>query len=122
MSRRKNRLCDTHHLLWPRCNWNKGLAKLLRRHWYLKVEVPRMDLHSTIHGVVQEMPVPRAISIKNALSQLDALEKYGAIHPSDSIEKRLYILMSLFDCCEPKLYKALKRQYTVVCQYTHTSR
>ena len=111
------KVTDTHHILWYRRNYSKGWAKKLRDHWYCKVEIPRDTLHRQIHYEVAHIPVPRVISMKGALEQLALLERFGGISRDDSIEKRLLVLMALFDCAEPKTYKALKEQYNVVCRF-----
>lgn len=110
---------DRHHLLWYRREYNKGWAKRLRDHWYLSVEIPRDTLHRQIHCEVAHIPVPRVIAIKSALEQLDLLEKFGGISRKDSIEKRLAVLVALFDCIEPPTYDALKKQYEIVCKFYH---
>lgn len=105
---------DTHHIFWCRKDYQKGWAKRLRDHWYCRVEIPMNTLHHRIHEEIPQVPTPRVINIKDALSQLEMLEKYNAIHPYDNIEKRLYVLMALFDCCEPGTHAALKQQYDIV--------
>lgn len=108
---------DRHHLLWYKREYSKGWAKRIRDHWYLHVEIPRDTLHRQIHYEVAHIPVPRVIAIKGALEQLNLLEEFGGINKDDSIEKRLMVLMALFDCCEPATYNALKKQYDVVCEF-----
>ena len=108
---------DRHHLLWYKREYSKGWAKRLRDHWYLRVEIPRDTLHHQIHYEVAHIPVPRVISIKSALEQLNLLEKFGGISSNDSIEKRLMVLLALFDCCEPATHAALKKQYKIVCEF-----
>ena len=112
-----NRHKDTHHILWPRYDWNKGWAKALRCHWYLKVEIPKYALHQQIHREVRHVPVPSAVNTKAAIFQLSELEKYGAIHPSDTIERRLLVLMAIFECCEPKTYAAIRAQYDLARKF-----
>lgn len=110
---------DRHHLVWYKREYSKGWAKRLRDHWYLRTEIPRDTLHRRIHYEVSHIPVPRVISIKSALEQLDLLERFGGINREDDIEKRLLVLCALFDCCEPKTYEALRKQYEVVCEFYH---
>lgn len=110
---------DKHHILWYRRDYNKGWAKRLRDHPYCSVEIPRDTLHRLIHFEVSHIPVPRVMSIKGALEQLAYLEKYGGISKDDKIDKRLLVLMALFDCVEPKTYEALKKQYETVCEFYH---
>lgn len=112
---------DTHHLFWPQHDFNRGWAKTLRTHWYCRVDIPMLTLHRRIHHEITRVPVPKAISVKGALEQLNLLEKYGAIHPYDNIERRLYVLMALFDCCEPEVHAALKSQYDIVRKHFHSN-
>lgn len=109
---------DTHHLLWYKRDYSKGWAKRLRDHWYCRVDIPRDTLHKEIHNQVSYVPVPGACAIKDALFHLNLLERFGGIGPNDPIEKRLQVLMALFDCCEPATYNALKKQLDI-CNSLH---
>lgn len=120
--RQKSRRRDTHHIFWPRHDWNRGWAKTLRTHWYMRVDIPMLTLHREIHHQILMVPVPKAVNIQGALQQLNLLEKHGAIHPYDTLEKRLYILLALFDCCEPATHAAIKHQYDVVRKYYKSPR
>lgn len=113
---------DCHHLLWYKREYSKGWAKRIRDHWYCRVDIPRDTLHREIHNQVVHIPVPKVLSIKDALYQLELLERFGGISKDDDIEKRLKVLMALFDCCEPATHRALEKQYQVVCEYQKTSR
>lgn len=113
----KRKITDRHHIVWYRRDYSKGWAKRLRDHWYLHVEIPRDTLHHQIHYEIAHVPVPRVISIKGAIEQLALLEKFGGISRDDSIEKRLLVLMALFDCSEPRTHEALKKQYDIVCEF-----
>lgn len=108
---------DRHHLLWYKREYSKGWAKRLRDHWYLRIEIPRDTLHHQIHYEVAHIPVPRVISIKGALEQLNLLERFGGISSNDNIEKRLMVLLALFECSEPATHAALKKQYDIVCEF-----
>ena len=108
---------DRHHILWPQHDWNRGYAKELRNHWYMVVPIPMNTLHRTIHHEIVHIPVPRGFIAKQALEQLDMLERHGALHPYDNIEKRLMVIMALFECCEPATHAALKRQQDIVRKF-----
>lgn len=108
---------DRHHLFYYRKDYNTGWAKRLRNHWYCSLTIPKNTLHKYIHHHTKYIPVPRAPSIQGAIDQLELLEQFGGINIDDSIEKRLIVLMSLFDYCEPATYEALKSQYESVCEY-----
>lgn len=113
------KVTDRHHIVWYKRDYSKGWAKRLRDHWYCSVEIPRDTLHRQIHYEISHIPVPKAVSIKGALEQLNLLEKFGGIHKDDSIEMRLKVLMALFDYCEPKTHEALTKQYELVCEFYH---
>lgn len=104
-------------MVWYKRDYSKGYAKRLRDHWYCSVEIPRDTLHHKIHYEIAHVPVPRVTSIKGALEQLALLEEFGGISIDDSIEKRLLVLMALFDCSEPRTHEALKKQYDIVCEF-----
>lgn len=105
---------DNHHICFPRTLWQKGVGIMLRQYWYCIVSIPRETLHQEIHHEVSDIPVPRNSSIMNVLEALNRLAEQGAIHKEDGIERRLQILIALFDCIEPKTTKALKKQLQVV--------
>lgn len=108
---------DRHHILWYKRDYSKGWAKRIRDHWYCVVEIPRDTLHRRIHYEVSHIPVPRAVSIKSALEQLETLDRFGGISRSDSIEKRVMVLHALFDISEPQTANALKKQLEVVREF-----
>lgn len=108
---------DNHHIFYCRHDYAKGWAKILRTHWYCSVEIPKNTLHKRLHLELERVPVPSACNIQSALVQLDLLEKFGAIHSYDDIERRLMVLMALFDCAEPKTHKALKKQDDIVRKF-----
>ena len=96
MTTNSNKAVDTHHLCWPRKRWNKGWARLLRYHWYLRVEIPKNTLHREIHHQIAGIPLPDEKEIKQAINRLDALKEAGSICDKDSIEKRLAIIIPMF--------------------------
>lgn len=113
---------DRHHILWPQHDWNKGYAKELRNHWYMTIPIPMNTLHHMIHHEITHIPVPRGITAKDALKQLELLERFGALHTYDNIERRLMVIMALFDCCEPETYDALKKQQELVRKFYNAPR
>lgn len=112
---------DSHHIFYTKISWNSVTANRLRSHWYCIVEIPKGTLHHKIHEAVRYIPVPRDIAIMEALEQLTILEDYGAIRPDDPIEKRLSVLVNLFDGTDKPTADALKKQYDVVCEFTKPS-
>lgn len=90
---------------------------MLREYWYCSVYIPKKTLHTHIHQGLQDIPVPRGLSAKIAIEHLEYLKKYEAISESDDIEKRLVVLIALFDCVEPETTEALKKQLHLVHTY-----
>ncbi len=110
----RNNAKDLHHLLWPRRDWKGGAIWELRKHWYCSVLVPRDTVHREIHHYVKKIPTPKYCNAKSALAQLNYLEKYGALHKDDPIEKRLKVLIALFECADEETADALKAQLEIV--------
>lgn len=108
---------DHHHLLWTKAKWSSGYLGELRLYWYCIVLIHRETLHRYIHSQMCQIPVVRPSSAKYALQQLRLLDKAGALHEDDSIEKRLEILAALFDCAEQKTADALRKQIKIVCEF-----
>ena len=108
---------DRHHLCWTRRSWGKGYTRSLRLHPYCVISLPRDTLHHYIHTKLRFIPVPKQSSAKFALAHLDLLEKIGAIHDTDSIEKRLKILAALFDCTDQPTADAFREQLRIVCKF-----
>lgn len=63
------------------------------------------------------VPVPEHYSAKIVLEKLDKLEKAGVISDSDSFEKRLNLLATLFEGIEEPTAEALKLQLKLVREY-----
>jgi hypothetical protein len=112
---------NQHHLFYIRRSWSSKKSKQLRSYHYCIVSIP-VALHDRIHAEVQEVPVPRASSIDSAIDQLDYLSRYGAIKPTDNIEKRLGVLVALFECVEPETAKALRQQLRIVREFYRAPR
>ena len=108
---------NRHHLCYIGRNWSNGYCKVLRDYWYMIIEIPRDTLHNYIHYGLYNIPPPRGMSAKNALLELRRLEKYGAISPDDDIERRLRVLIALFDCVEQPTADAFKKQLNIVRQF-----
>ena len=108
---------NQHHLLWPRTDWAIGYAKELRQHWYLVVEIPMHTLHAAIHRDIYGIPPIEGAKAKEVLKQLKLLEKQGVIKKTDSIVKRLTVLIALSDCLAPATTEALKEQLSIVLSF-----
>lgn len=108
---------DRHHLCYQRNKWQRGNLRLLRDYWYCKVSIPRDTLHKKLHLEISNIPVPSDSSAKSALEQLEMLEEYSAISEYDSIERRLDLLASLFDCSDQATADAFRKQLEVVREF-----
>ena len=108
---------DTHHLCYQRKLWHGEALVALRDYWYCKAEVPKNTLHRRIHALVPIVPVPKAVNAKSALAQLRTLERYEVIHEEDTIERKLEVLIALFDYVEQPTADAFKKQLDVVRKF-----
>lgn len=108
---------DRHHLCYQRHNWRNGDVKKLRLHPYCIAEIPKYTLHGLIHGRVPDIPAPTEIAARCALEQLEILEQHGAIHETDPLYKRLWVLFALFDCICPETAAGFKKQLDVVREF-----
>lgn len=118
--RKKRRLktsYDKHHLFWIRNEWNKGELEKLRVHPYCIIEINRDTVHRYLHNHLAYIPVPKECAVERILFQLKCLEQYGAISSKDSIEKRLSVLIALFECSEQPTADALKEQLRLVHEF-----
>lgn len=70
-----------------------------------------------IHLEVPDIPAPKDSSAKSALEQLEFLEKFSAISEYDSIERRLELLASLFDCSDQETADAFREQIRIVHEF-----
>lgn len=112
---------DVHHLLWIGRHWGSGHLASLRQYWYCKVSIPRDTLHRFIHENLATIPTPRPQTAKDVLAQLRYLERYDAIHECDPVDRRLEVLIALFDCVEPHTAEALRKQLEIVREFYRPS-
>lgn len=108
---------DRHHILYIREDWNKPILDELRIHPYCIIKMERNTIHKYIHSHLAYIPVPREHSAKNVLFHLDCLERYNVIGPEDPIEKRLAVLIALFECIEQPTADALREQLRLVHEF-----
>lgn len=111
---------DRHHILYQRANWSRGALAILRQYHYCKVYIPR-ELHDMIHQNVRNITPPRLVNAIDALKRIRNLEMYDSINELDDFEKRLKVLILLFDCVEPETVECLKRQLEIVHEYYEPS-
>lgn len=112
-----NNIRDRHHLCYQSKKWARGSLRLLRDYWYCKVSIPRDTLHKKLHLEMPDIPVPSDSSAKSALKQLEMLEQYSAISEFDSIERRLELLATLFDCSDQATADAFRKQLDIVREF-----
>jgi hypothetical protein len=108
---------DKHHILFMKRNWNKGLLEVLRTYHYCVIPIPKCTLHRYIHECLHDVPAPSIYAVKGALEQLELLDKAGALHDCDPIEKRLKLLIALFECSAQPTADALKKQLNIVRRF-----
>ena len=111
------RAYDVHHIFFQGCKWKTRWAKRLREMPYCKVILPRTTVHNAIHHYIQTVPVPKEINARMVVESLEELKQYEAIHATDSVEKRLRVLIALFECVEEPTTNALKAQLEVVSKF-----
>lgn len=124
--KRKKKKCriprgSHHHLCWTRRDWTGAYTSRLRNFHYCIVKFPPNSMHGWIHEAMDGIPVPRESSAKEVLEQLVVLDTYGGISDKDDIEKRLKVLIALFDCIEEPTAEAFRQQLEVVKLYSKKS-
>lgn len=117
VSSHSSRATNRHHLCWERRRWNYGSLKALRSHPYCNIEIPALTLHRTIHEQMRQIPPPSLESAKDALWHLWYLEKMGGISLDDNIEKRLSVLIALFDYTDQPTADGFKKQLQIVREF-----
>ena len=112
-----NKAEDRHHLCYMGKRWKHGYCKALRNHWYMIIKIPKNTLHSYIHHCLQNIPPPKDNGAKEAYATLFTLERMGEIRETDSIERRLTLLIALFNLSDPLTADAFKKQLSIVRQF-----
>jgi hypothetical protein len=108
---------DKHHILYIRKEWSKGKLDKLRLHPYCIISLDRDTIHRYLHVHLACIPAPSGRVVDPILEQLELLEKYGAISQEDSLEKRLTILIALFECIAQPTADALKEQLRLTREF-----
>lgn len=117
VSSRRRITRDKHHIFYTRVEYNTGKARLIRYHPYCIVEVP-IPMHRAIHACVGSVPVPKRSLIESAVKELDELIYHWKISPYDPIERRLEVLIGIFDKIDLSTAEALRVQLDVVSGFT----
>ena len=71
-------------------------------------------MHRKIHENINQIPPPSQENAGSVLWHLRYLERFGGISDKDPIEKRLKVLIALFDCSEQDTADALRKQLNIV--------
>lgn len=108
---------DRHHIFYVRNEWNKGELEKLRMHPYCIIPMDRDGIHRYIHTHLAYIPVPKEFNVESVIFQLKCLEKHEVINQEDPIERRLAILIALFECIEQPTADALKEQLRLVHEF-----
>lgn len=108
---------DRHHIFYIRREWNKGKLGKIRLHPYCIVPLHKDTIHRYLHVHLACIPAPSGKVVDYVLEQLRMLEEYGAIGPDDSLEKRLTVLIALFECIAQPTADALKEQLRLVREF-----
>ena len=90
---------------------------MLREFWYCHVLIPQDGLHAHIHRYLYEVPCPPQFLAQDALDQLTYLDSKGVLHEEDSIDKRLALLLALFDGSGQPTAEGFRRQLVIVRGY-----
>lgn len=104
---------NRHHLCYQRRKWNKGTPCLLRNHWYMIVDL-EIHLHDRIHRLVRSVTVPNDETALVVFEKLSELAEMGVISPSDSAERRLKTIISLFQELDEKVARDMEHQLRVI--------
>lgn len=108
---------DTHHLCFPRRDWDRGHARFVRQFPYCMVEIQRGTLHQIIHANIGCIPAPNEPAAKEAYYHLTALNSIGALHEDDPMEQRLSLLIAIFECMAQPTADGFKRQLEIIQRY-----
>ena len=112
---------DKHHIFWIAKEWDHGELRKLRFYPYCIIPMHRDTIHRFIHARMARIPPPSEKTAQFVLEQLRTLEEFGAITDGDTIEKRLKVLIALFDCWEQPTADALRKQLNIVCEFNNGS-
>ena len=78
-------------------------------------------MHEKIHEAVVNINPPSITNAIHALKMIKDLEMYDSIGELDDLEKRIKVLIFMFDSVEPKTVECLKRQLEIVHDYYEPS-
>lgn len=108
---------DRHHIFFTRKIWSKGKLDKLRLHPYCVIPLYRNSIHRYLHIHQAYIPAPSGRVVDDIIEQLGHLQEYGGISQNDPLEKRLIVLISLFECIAQPTADALKEQLRIVREF-----
>ena len=109
---------DWHHLLYQGRFWNRGYARLLRVHPYLKVCIPEYTLHRKIHRKIHDIPCPNEEELKDAYVELLCRLRCGELDAMrDTMQDRLDFLIEMWGDKCPATAAMLKWQRDLAQKY-----
>lgn len=108
---------DTHHICFQGRHWEQGYAKLLREHWYMKVEIPQMTLHRLIHSKIHDVPCPEGKDCKRAYLKLEEMDRNGLLDRYAYVEERIQFLIDCWGDTCPATVAILKWQQDIVRKF-----
>lgn len=117
----RDKLYDTHHIFFPRKSYTEDPWDILRNFYYCKITIPKYTIHDEIHETIPSIPPPDNFSAIRVLDGLLLLRKQGGIADDDPAEKRLKVLIALFDCSNQPTADALRQQLEIVQKYNKKS-
>lgn len=108
---------NTHHLLYPKKNWDSGYRKKLRDHPYTRVDIPCDSLHKEIHKKIFEIPIAREEICEEVYKTLTDLLNRKVITLADDPIKKLLVLTDLFEERYSYTARKLKLQNGVIIEF-----
>ena len=114
--------CNRHHIFFNKKEWlSSGVwaAKLRQCQWC--IVVINFELHAYVTLNSPPVPIPPDDAIEQVLYKLGRLVKHGSLNKGTSLERRLEILVRLFEKPAPDTAKALQAQLDVVREYNEGS-
>ena len=108
---------DWHHCLFQKRHWKSGWAKVLREHSYCGAMIPKNTLHRFIHEGVNDVPLADGKSCRIAIEAINNWLEAGYISLDDPVERKLEVLIGIFNKISPKTANVLQKQLDIVRNY-----
>lgn len=111
--------CNRHHLLFFKRAWAKGTGENLRELPYFSYYLPVKSLHDDLHALMHSgIPYPEngGRLVASAYRWIEAAMTAGDLSDSDSVPKRITVLIKLF-AASPETVHALRRQLAIITAF-----